>query len=299
MLLLQSLVYTLALAAHALRAPSPLARGPALRTPSAWQRVPAWQRVVPAWRRVPALRRAATPAGQDDAAAPPSNTVPLAPPPPVDNAIPPFRLAPLVAGVPFYAALNVALLRTVLTLGPRVAPAAVVRWSAFIFVAFFTSWASSVADGAEMLLAAARGQVLMPNMVPNMAWFDALRMPSWTPPGIVFPIAWLLVSKPTQVAACLRLTSCCSGVAWGPISLWAVHLCLGDAWNSVFFTQQRVGWGVAVISVFYGALLSTAYAFSRVDRVAGLLMLPTCCWVTVAASLNWSIWLLNRKGAAK
>ena len=113
----------------------------------------------------------------------------------------------------------------------------------------------------------------MPDMVPNMQWFAELRMPPWTPPGWLFPVAWLLVSKPTQVArslahniymrdvpilpygpsgltitdaqavpmwsqvaATMRLTACGS-VAWGPISLWAVHLALGDAWNEVHRTE--------------------------------------------------------------
>ena len=34
--------------------------------------------------------------------------------------------------------------------------------------------------------------------------------------------------------------------------------------------------GALMISVFYGALLASAYLFSLVDPVAGLLMVPTC-----------------------
>ena len=45
-----------------------------------------------------------------------------------------------------------------------------------------------------------------------------------------------------------------------------------------------------MITVFYGALLASAYLFSLVDPVAGLLMVPTCLWVTIAAALNWSIY---------
>ena len=80
--------------------------------------------------------------------------------------------------------------------------------------------------------------------------------------------------------------------------LWTTHLSLGDAWNEVFFNQQRVGAGAAVIGAFYLALLATAAAFASLDTLAGLLMLPTCAWVTVAASLNLSIWRLNRAAKA-
>ena len=65
-----------------------------------------------------------------------------------------------------------------------------------------------------------------------------------------------------------------------------------------FFNQQRVGAGAAVIGAFYLALLATTAAFASLDTLAGLLMLPTCAWVTVAASLNLSIWRLNRAAKA-
>ena len=48
--------------------------------------------------------------------------------------------------------------------------------------------------------------------------------------------------------------------------------------------------GALMITVFYGALLASAYLFAQVDATAGLLMVPTCLWVTVAAALNWSIY---------
>ena len=34
--------------------------------------------------------------------------------------------------------------------------------------------------------------------------------------------------------------------------------------------------GALMITVFYGALLASAYLFSLVDPMAGLLMVPTC-----------------------
>ena len=59
------------------------------------------------------------------------------------------------------------------------------------------------------------------------------------------------------------------------LAAYCLHLALGDAWNKVFFGQQKVFAGALMISVFYGALLASAYLFSLVDPVAGLLMVPT------------------------
>ena len=204
---------------------------------------------------------------------------------------PPGPITTVAAGVPFFTAINVGTIAAILK--APIAPAAA-KWCAFGLVAYCSAWSSTLLSMRTMLLAAARGQPFSINMVPNMDWFNALRMPSWTPPGVAFPIAWLLVSKPTQMAACVRLTSALGSPPWAVISLWALHLSLGDAWNEVFFERQRVGLGAVVIIIFYAALLATAVTFARLDRMAGLLMLPTCLWVTVAASLNLAIWWLNR-----
>jgi tryptophan-rich sensory protein len=37
----------------------------------------------------------------------------------------------------------------------------------------------------------------------------------------------------------------------------------------------------------------SACLFYREDSIAGLLLLPTCVWVTVAGALNWTIHILN------
>jgi tryptophan-rich sensory protein len=112
---------------------------------------------------------------------------------------------------------------------------------------------------------------------------------------------WLIVSKPTQYAAVWRLVNYCQKNACDatmglsiPLLAYSIHLSLGDAWNKVFFGTESTGRGLGVISAFWTVLWSTAYIFYRVDTISGLLLLPTCLWVTVAASLNWSIYRLNR-----
>jgi tryptophan-rich sensory protein len=113
---------------------------------------------------------------------------------------------------------------------------------------------------------------------------------------------WLIVSKPTQLLAATRLwrgaADAAAGAAakpWPELALYCFHLALGDAWNNVFFGQQRIALGCGVISAFFVALVASAAAFARLDPTAGLLMLPTCAWVSVAASLNWAIYFKNKR----
>ena len=101
----------------------------------------------------------------------------------------------------------------------------------------------------------------------------------------MFPVMWLLVSKPTQLLAVAKVCSSsvrararrrrpCRGcrssrrtVCTWPWATRGTRSSLG---------QQKVAAGALMITVFYGALLASAYLFSLVDPMAGLLMVPTC-----------------------
>jgi len=145
-------------------------------------------------------------------------------------------------------------------------------------------------------LSAATKQLLDPNEIPGDGeWYNNLKKPSWNPPGWIFPIMWLIVSKPTQFIAVWKLVTQHSQEDLSiPLVVYCGHLALGDAWNKVFFGLECTGRGLAVISIFWSLLWLSAYLFYKVDQSAGLLLLPTCLWVTVAASLNLSIYLLNK-----
>ena len=120
------------------------------------------------------------------------------------------------------------------------------EWFAWCVIIFGSSAVGSVVDGS---LRAATNQILMPTRVAGeQGWYASLDKPRWEPPGYVFPIMWLLVSKPTQLLAVAKV--CSSGTSegeeaaalpWVPqLAAYCLHLALGDAWNKVFFGQQKV-----------------------------------------------------------
>ena len=86
-----------------------------------------------------------------------------------------------------------------------------------------------------MGLSAASKQVLDPNSTPNPDWYSGLKKPKWNPPGWIFPIMWLIISKPTQFIAVSKLlaTQSKNGVHYPnlPVLAYCTHLALGDAWN--------------------------------------------------------------------
>jgi benzodiazapine receptor len=164
-------------------------------------------------------------------------------------------------------------------------------------VPFGSSTYGSLIDNG---LTAATKQIMSPNEIPGDAnWYAKLQKPSWSPPGWIFPIMWLLISKPTQFVAVWNLVKSTGTDAVTPelnlaFLVYCTHLALGDAWNKVFFGLQQTGSGVVIISTFWTVLLTSAYLFYQLDPSAGLFLVPTCLWVSVASALNWSIYLLNK-----
>ena len=179
------------------------------------------------------------------------------------------------------------------------------QWVAVFLIIYGSSFFGSLANSG---LSAATQQALDPNTTPgDPEWYEKLQKPSWNPPGWVFPIMWLLIAKPTQLLAVTRLlkvsalqvaqntdTTSRPRLPLKLLTVYCAHLSLGDAWNKVFFGLQCPGRGVAVITVFFGLLLASAYLFGTVDPLAGKLLLPTCGWVLVASALNWNIYLNNK-----
>lgn len=163
-------------------------------------------------------------------------------------------------------------------------------------VVFGSSGVGALVDGG---LSAATAQALRPTEVAgDPEWYASLEKPPWTPPGVVFPIMWLLVSKPTQLCALSRIFKFAyredTPASKLALAVYAGHLALGDAWNKIFFGLECIGLGTVTITLFFGALLASAYLFYSLERGAGYYMLPTCGWVAVATSLQYSIYFRNK-----
>ena len=171
--------------------------------------------------------------------------------------------------------------------------ARLLRTAALGLIVFGSASFGSLIDGG---LSAASRQVLAPSEIAGDAgWYAKLEKPGWNPPGWLFPIMWLIVSKPTQLVGVWRLITSVSDAETSlPLLVYCLHLSLGDAWNKVFFGLQCTGRGLVVISAFWTALLTSVYLFYQADSTAGLFLVPTFLWVTVATSLNASIYQLNK-----
>lgn len=118
-------------------------------------------------------------------------------------------------------------------------------------------------------------------------------MPSWTPPGVIFPIIWILIIGPIRAySSALVVTS--TGAFFNPATMaFILHLTVGDIWNTINNTEKRYG---AAVSGVLCVVLSVAYAahqYALVDPLAGKLLGGTLIWLVTAAALVTDTWRLN------
>lgn len=124
-------------------------------------------------------------------------------------------------------------------------------------------------------------------------------MPSWTPPGVFFPIMWLGVVAPLRAFAASFIYETSTGRLNeahlnDPVLLWlALHLCIGDTWNTVNNVERRTGAAVPGVVFVWGSALFAARQFYDVAPQAGVCLGLTAVWLTVAALLVADTWRIN------
>lgn len=125
-------------------------------------------------------------------------------------------------------------------------------------------------------------------------WYADLVKPSWNPPSWVFGPVWTTLFALMGIAAFLvwrkGLQRRDVRIALG---VFAVQLVLNTCWSILFFGLRNPGAAFAKIIALWLAILATIVTFFRISKTAAWLLLPYIAWVSFAAYLNYTIWMLN------
>jgi tryptophan-rich sensory protein len=121
-------------------------------------------------------------------------------------------------------------------------------------------------------------------------WYAGLNKPSWNPPAWLFGPAWTTLYTLMAIAAWLVWKRVGFTRALG---FYFVQLILNAAWTPIFFGAHAMGWALVEISIMWIAILLTLLSFLRVQKTAGLLLVPYLAWVSFATFLNFTLWRLN------
>jgi translocator protein len=141
-----------------------------------------------------------------------------------------------------------------------------------------------------MAAASLLGQVAtFPNLAP---WYAHLVKPSFNPPNWIFGPVWTALYL-LMALAVWRVLPRKSRLRRAALTLFFLQLALNAAWSWLFFGARNPLLGLCDILPQWLLVIATMLAFWKIDRLAGLCLLPLACWVAFAVLLNLEVWRLN------
>jgi benzodiazapine receptor len=127
-------------------------------------------------------------------------------------------------------------------------------------------------------------------------WYPALAKPWFTPPGWLIGLVWFILFALMGISMFfvwrknLRLNDQRTRNA---IILFGVQLVANVLWSAAFFGLRSPAAGLVAIAALWILILATIIMFWRLSRDAALLLVPYILWVSFAAYLNYTVWVLN------
>ena len=125
-------------------------------------------------------------------------------------------------------------------------------------------------------------------------WYTTLTKPSFNPPSWVFGPVWTTLFALMGIAAFL---------VWKKgfehknvrIALWVFisQLILNTLWSIIFFGLHSPGAAFIEIIFLWLSIVTMIALFYKISKAAAYLIIPYILWVSFAAFLNYSIWILN------
>ena len=124
-------------------------------------------------------------------------------------------------------------------------------------------------------------------------WYQTLNKPIFTPPNWIFAPAW--ISLFILMGISLFMVWRRQDHPQGKIAFifFFVQLILNIFWSGAFFGLRSLILGLMDIILLWIAILLMILNFLKISKAAGLLLLPYLFWVSFAALLNFSLWVLN------
>ncbi|SFR56293.1 TspO/MBR family protein [Anaeromicropila populeti] len=114
------------------------------------------------------------------------------------------------------------------------------------------------------------------------------------PPAFIFPIVWSILYALMGLAFFMVLNSeeDCQNIKIASF-VFLLQLALNFIWPIIFFKLQLCGVAFLTIALLWMLIFINVLIFSRINKCAGILLIPYLLWVAFALYLNLSICILN------
>ena len=125
--------------------------------------------------------------------------------------------------------------------------------------------------------------------------YNSYNRPPLSPPGIVFPIVWVILYALMGIASYLVVESrtATEEEKRKALVLYGVQLGVNFIWPIIFFKFEAYNLAAVVIVILLILVVITAFMFRKINITAFRLMIPYILWLAFATYLNIGVAVLN------
>jgi benzodiazapine receptor len=150
-------------------------------------------------------------------------------------------------------------------------------------------WKPLIISIAIPLIVGGISSLITQNGFKNYAQIDK---PALSPPSWIFPVVWTILYILMGISAYLIYEKDKSE-AKRPLTLYAIQLVMNFMWPVFFFSFHAYLFSFIWLIIMWAIVIAMTVLFYRTDKLAGLLQIPYIIWLTFAAYLNLSVFLIN------
>jgi len=140
-------------------------------------------------------------------------------------------------------------------------------------------------------LAGAIGSIFTFSSIPT--WYATLNKPSFNPPNFLFGPVWTVLYIVMGISLFLIWNSEKKENKKTAITIFGIQLFLNALWSIVFFGLKNPLAALFVIAALYIFIILNIIKFYKINKTAGLILIPYLLWVSFASILNYFVMILN------
>lgn len=122
--------------------------------------------------------------------------------------------------------------------------------------------------------------------------FENINKPFFTPPGIVFPIAWAILYILMGISSYIIYESDDLGKLEA-LRIYGIQLVVNSLWTLFFFKLNWFLFSFILVLIILGLVIVMVLKFYNIDKVAAYLQIPYILWLCFASVLSLNVYLLN------
>lgn len=123
-------------------------------------------------------------------------------------------------------------------------------------------------------------------------WYASLEKPFFNPPNWIFGPVWITLYTIMGISSYLIYTSK-NKRKTDALKIFGIQLFLNAIWSIIFFGFKSPLIALIVIILLWFLIIFTILKFYKINRAAGLILIPYILWVSFATILNYYIFILN------